>query len=87
MAHSVSVRSTKMIVTLRRNNWYPDRGKIKGIKLMTFRVIERYGIARQYSWHVTLHHTLEAARRAAAASAVDFLIEDDCGRPVEYRIG
>jgi hypothetical protein len=53
---------------------------------MTFRVIERFGVASQYSWRVTRHPTLDAARRVAAASAVDYLIEDDCGRPVEYRI-
>jgi hypothetical protein len=54
---------------------------------MTFRVIERYGVAGRYDWRVTRHPTLDAARRLAAASVVDFLIEDDCGRPVEYRIG
>jgi len=53
---------------------------------MTFRVIERFGIASRYNWRVTRHLTLDAAQRVAAASAVDYLIEDDCGRPVEYRI-
>jgi hypothetical protein len=54
---------------------------------MTFRVIERFGIAsRRHNWRVTRHLTLDAAQRVAAASAVDYLIEDDCGRPVEYRI-
>ena len=51
-----------------------------------FRVIEREGVAGQHTWRVTQQTSLEVARKNAAESAVDFLIVDATGRPVEYRI-
>jgi hypothetical protein len=52
---------------------------------MSFWLIERLGVSGQYSWRVTLHSTLNAAREMGNASAFDFLIQDHTG-PVEYRI-
>ena len=53
---------------------------------MAFRLIERLGVAGP-PYRITQHVSLDAARQIAYATAVDFLIEDDCGKPIEYRIG
>lgn len=52
---------------------------------MSFRLIERQGLAGQYTWLVTQHLTLKVAQEIGDASAFDFLIEDCFGRPIKYR--
>ena len=79
-------QASRKTIAPRPSNWYPDPSLNLRVETMTFRVIERFGVASRYNWHVTRHPTLDAARKVAAASAVDFLIEDDYGKPVEYRI-
>jgi hypothetical protein len=50
------------------------------------RLIERKHLPGRYDWRTTLHLTLEAARAAGAASSEDFVIEDERGGVIEYRI-
>ena len=53
---------------------------------MAFRLIERLSVADP-PYRITRHASLDTARQMARASAFDFLIEDHCGKPIEYRIG
>jgi len=53
---------------------------------MAFRLIERLGVAGP-PYRVTRYASLDAARQMARAAAFDFLIEDHCGKPIEYCVG
>lgn len=56
------------------------------MQTMFFRLIEREGVAGQHTFRVTQYPTLDIAREMANASASDFLIENDSGKPIEYRV-
>ena len=53
---------------------------------MSFKLIERDAILGRHGYRVTQHSSLEAARESAIKLSVDFVIEDDRGWPIEYRI-
>jgi len=52
---------------------------------MSFKLIERDAILGRHGYRVTQHSSLEAARESAIKLSV-FVIEDDRGWPIEYRI-
>lgn len=53
---------------------------------MAYLLIQRTGVPTEYKFTCERYDSLSQARQKAATVAVDYLIEDCFGNPVEYRI-